>query len=78
MVNALDLVPRMPPRKDAPLLIGPLCFWYPVEVVLEHHIIAYGHAGEARLCKKVIQVVLLGLAMHMVPLPCKLFTCYSD
>ncbi|KAK9837522.1 hypothetical protein WJX81_008478 [Elliptochloris bilobata] len=67
-VNAVDIVPRTPPLKDTyiPNVLACLEQW-----VLKKHIIDYGHAGEARLCEKIVQVpqpTVLRLAFHIIPL----------
>ena len=57
MVDAIDIVPRVPPLKNT---------WWPdkwwgdpykgLERLFGRKIIEYGHAGDARLAEKIIQV----------------------
>ena len=54
-MNAIDIVPRVPMLRDTwlPNWLAP---WGMLERLLRRHNIAYGHAGEARLCEMIIQV----------------------
>ena len=55
MVDAIDIVPRVPMLKETwlPDWLAP---WDTLEWLLGRNIVDYGHAGEARLCEKIIQV----------------------
>lgn len=54
MVDAIDIVPRVPPLREPPLC--PVLFTLFEQYVLGKHIIGYCHSGQAREGDKVIMV----------------------